>query len=68
MVVQADAAERMQPDDLLRMTASNARGQLVPLSELVRVERGVIDRHLGERLPAVHGHRPARARAPAGRR
>ena len=32
VVVQADAATRMQPDDLLRIHAMNARGQLVPLS------------------------------------
>ncbi|HEX7637791.1 MAG TPA: efflux RND transporter permease subunit [Burkholderiaceae bacterium] len=32
VVVQADAAERMQPDDLLRLNAINASGQPVPLS------------------------------------
>ncbi|PWF40518.1 efflux RND transporter permease subunit [Massilia glaciei] len=32
VVVQADATARMQPDDLLRLTAVNARGQQVPLS------------------------------------
>ncbi|WP_425259459.1 efflux RND transporter permease subunit [Rubrivivax sp. RP6-9] len=32
VVVQADAPARMQPDDLLRLNASNARGQPVPLS------------------------------------
>jgi multidrug efflux pump len=32
VVVQADAPSRMQPDDLLRLTAVNARGQQVPLS------------------------------------
>jgi multidrug efflux pump len=32
VVVQADAPARMQPEDLLRLTASNTRGQLVPLS------------------------------------
>jgi multidrug efflux pump len=32
VVVQADAAERMQPDDLLRLNATNVRGQQVPLS------------------------------------
>ena len=32
VVVQADAPNRMQPEDLLRLTALNNRGQLVPLS------------------------------------
>ncbi len=32
VVVQADAPARMQPEDLLRMNASNAQGQPVPLS------------------------------------
>jgi multidrug efflux pump len=32
VVVQADAPERMQPDDLLRLNVVNARGQPVPLS------------------------------------
>jgi multidrug efflux pump len=32
VVVQADAPARMQPDDLLKINASNAQGQAVPLS------------------------------------
>ncbi|WP_038200306.1 efflux RND transporter permease subunit [Xenophilus azovorans] len=32
VVVQADAPSRMQPEDLLRLTAPNAQGQPVPLS------------------------------------
>lgn len=32
VVVQADAPARMQPEDLLRLTVTNARGQAVPLS------------------------------------
>ncbi len=32
VVVQADAPARMQPEDLLRLTASNSKGQAVPLS------------------------------------
>jgi multidrug efflux pump len=32
VVVQADAPARMQPEDLLRLTASNSKGQPVPLS------------------------------------
>lgn len=32
VVVQADAPARMQPDDLLRLSVLNARGQLVPFS------------------------------------
>src|SRR3989441_56659 len=32
VIVQADAPSRMQPDDLLRLNALNARGQPVPLS------------------------------------
>jgi len=32
VVVQADAKDRMQPDDLLRLNVSNAQGKSVPLS------------------------------------
>ncbi|GHC95154.1 multidrug efflux RND transporter permease subunit [Pseudorhodoferax aquiterrae] len=32
VIVQADAPARMQPEDLLRLNAANAQGQLVPLS------------------------------------
>ena len=32
VVVQADAPDRMQPDDLLRLNVLNAQGKLVPLS------------------------------------
>ena len=32
VVVQADAPSRMQPDDLLKINASNSRGESVPLS------------------------------------
>ena len=32
VIVQADAPARMQPDDLLRLTVQNNRGQTVPLS------------------------------------
>ncbi|WP_295855070.1 efflux RND transporter permease subunit [uncultured Xylophilus sp.] len=32
VIVQADASERMQPADILRITAANAQGQPVPLS------------------------------------
>ncbi|ABE43966.1 efflux RND transporter permease subunit [Polaromonas sp. JS666] len=32
VVVQADAPARMQPDDLLKLNASNSKGQSVPLS------------------------------------
>ena len=32
VVVQADAPSRMQPDDLLRINASNSKGESVPLS------------------------------------
>jgi multidrug efflux pump len=32
VIVQADAPARMQPEDLLRLNASNAQGQPVPLS------------------------------------
>ena len=32
VVVQADAPARMQPEDILRLTASNAQGKPVPLS------------------------------------
>jgi len=36
VVVQADAAARMQPEDLLRLNVSNAKGQGVPLSAFAR--------------------------------
>jgi multidrug efflux pump len=36
VVVQADAAYRMQPEDLLRLNVNNARGQSVPLSAIAR--------------------------------
>jgi len=32
VVVQADAPARMQPDDLLRLTVNNAKGQVVPFA------------------------------------
>ena len=32
VVVQADAAARMQPDDLLKLNVANGQGQMVPLS------------------------------------
>jgi len=32
VVVQADAPERMQPDDLLKLNVMNSKGQMVPLS------------------------------------
>src|SRR5574337_311038 len=35
VVVQADAAARMSPDELLRLQVANGRGQLVPLSTFV---------------------------------
>jgi multidrug efflux pump len=35
VVVQADAPARMQPDDLLKLTANNAQGNSVPLSSFV---------------------------------
>ncbi len=38
VVVQADAPERMQPDDLLKLNAINAAGQSVPLSAFATVE------------------------------
>ncbi|MBD7959764.1 MULTISPECIES: efflux RND transporter permease subunit [Comamonas] len=37
VVVQADAPSRMQPDDLLKITASNDQGQPVPLSAFATV-------------------------------
>ncbi len=36
VVVQADATARMQPDDLLKLNASNAQGKPVPLSAFAR--------------------------------
>ena len=37
VIVQADAPSRMQPDDLLKINASNDRGQPVPLSAFATV-------------------------------
>lgn len=37
VVVQADAPSRMQPDDLLRINATNTRGEPVPLSAFATV-------------------------------
>jgi multidrug efflux pump len=34
VIVQADAANRMQPDDLLRLNVTNSAGQAVPLSSI----------------------------------
>jgi multidrug efflux pump len=34
VMVQADAPARMQPEDLMKLTVPNAKGQLVPLSAL----------------------------------
>jgi len=34
VVVQADAPDRMQPDDLLRLNVANSAGKLVPLSAM----------------------------------
>jgi multidrug efflux pump len=36
VVVQADAPARMQPEDILRLTANNTQGQAVPLGAFVR--------------------------------
>ncbi|HUR90568.1 MAG TPA: efflux RND transporter permease subunit [Ramlibacter sp.] len=36
VVVQADAPARMQPDDLLRLTANNTKGESVPLGAFAR--------------------------------
>ncbi|MEJ6000762.1 efflux RND transporter permease subunit [Paucibacter soli] len=36
VVVQADAAARMQPEDLLRLNVSNSKGQSVPLSAFAK--------------------------------
>ncbi len=38
VIVQADAPQRMQPDDLLRINALNAQGQPVPLSSFATTE------------------------------
>jgi multidrug efflux pump len=38
VIVQADAPQRMQPDDLLRINALNAQGQPVPLSSFASTE------------------------------
>ena len=37
VIVQADAPSRMQPDDLLKINASNNRGEPVPLSAFASV-------------------------------
>jgi multidrug efflux pump len=38
VIVQADAPQRMQPDDLLRINALNTQGQPVPLSSFATTE------------------------------
>ena len=38
VLVQADAPARMQPDDLLRLTVPNQRGQAVPMSAFARTQ------------------------------
>jgi multidrug efflux pump len=38
VIVQADAPQRMQPDDLLRINAMNTQGQPVPLSSFATTE------------------------------
>ena len=38
VVVQADAPARMQPDDLLKLNASNSQGQPVPLSAFAKTQ------------------------------
>ena len=38
VIVQADAPQRMQPDDLLRINALNSQGQPVPLSSFASTE------------------------------
>ncbi|MCS0589519.1 efflux RND transporter permease subunit [Massilia norwichensis] len=38
VIVQADAKDRMQPDDLLRINALNTKGQPVPLSAFANTE------------------------------
>jgi multidrug efflux pump len=38
VVVQAEASARMQPEDILRLTAPNARGEAVPMSAFARTE------------------------------
>jgi len=38
VIVQADAPQRMQPDDLLRINALNSQGQPVPLSSFATTE------------------------------
>ena len=44
VVVQADAPARMQPEDLLRLTVPNSRGQQVPLSAFAKTrwEKGAM--------------------------
>ena len=38
VIVQADAPTRMQPDDLLKMTVINTKGQAVPLSAFAKTQ------------------------------
>ena len=38
VIVQADAPARMQPDDLLKLNASNARGQSVPFAAFAKLD------------------------------
>ena len=36
VIVQSDVADRMQPEDILKLTVTNSQGQAVPLSSMVQ--------------------------------
>jgi len=70
VVVQADAPARMQPDDLLRLNASNTKGQAVPLSAFASTRwiTGAMQTVRYNGYPAMRiGARPRPATAPARR-
>ena len=71
VVVQADAPDRMQPDDLLQLNVVNNQGKLVPMSALATTRwiTGPIQTDPLQRLPVDAHRRRRRARlsAPATR-
>jgi multidrug efflux pump len=71
VVVQADAKDRMQPEDLLRLNALNTKGQPVPLSAFATTKwiTGPMQttRYNGYPAMSITGEPPSRAIRPATR-
>ncbi len=62
VVVQADAPARMQPDDLLRLTVNNAKGQVVPFAAFASTRWVVGATTATPRCASAAVRRPATAR------